>query len=73
MYPLQFTGLLNKVDIVATVERGGFTGQSGAIRYGISRALRSLVDEDTIEDMRVGEFWRFFFFFFFLFSHRISR
>ena len=31
--------LLGKVDIVATVTGGGVTGQAGAIRHGISRAL----------------------------------
>ena len=33
------TGTLGKVDIVATVEGGGVSGQAGALRHGISRAL----------------------------------
>ena len=37
--PLDTTDLLGKVDIVATVTGGGLTGQAGAIRHGISRAL----------------------------------
>ena len=37
--PLDTTDLLGKVDIVATVTGGGVTGQAGAIRHGISRAL----------------------------------
>ena len=37
--PLDTTVLLGKVDIVATVTGGGVTGQAGAIRHGISRAL----------------------------------
>ena len=37
--PLNTTDLLGKVDIVATVTGGGVTGQAGAIRHGISRAL----------------------------------
>ena len=37
--PLDTTGLLGKVDINATVSGGGVTGQAGAIRPGISRAL----------------------------------
>ena len=37
--PLDTTGLLGKVDIIATVSGGGVTGQAGAIRHGISRAL----------------------------------
>ncbi|MFI3253069.1 MAG: 30S ribosomal protein S9 [Eubacteriales bacterium] len=37
--PLVTTGELEKVDIVATVKGGGVTGQAGALRHGISRAL----------------------------------
>ena len=37
--PLEATGTVGKVDIVATVTGGGVTGQAGAIRHGISRAL----------------------------------
>ena len=37
--PLDTTDLLGKVDIVATVTGGGVTGQAGAIRHGIPRAL----------------------------------
>jgi len=37
--PLNTTGTLGKVDIEATVSGGGVTGQAGAIRHGISRAL----------------------------------
>ena len=37
--PLVTTEQLGKVDIVATVSGGGVTGQAGAIRHGISRAL----------------------------------
>ena len=37
--PLNATDTLGKVDIVATVTGGGVTGQAGAIRHGISRAL----------------------------------
>ena len=37
--PLVTTELLGKVDVVATVTGGGVTGQAGAIRHGISRAL----------------------------------
>ena len=37
--PLDTTDLLGQVDIVATVTGGGVTGQAGAIRHGISRAL----------------------------------
>jgi len=37
--PLVATELLGKVDIEATVAGGGVTGQAGAMRHGISRAL----------------------------------
>ena len=37
--PLNTTGTIGKVDIVCTVEGGGVTGQAGAIRHGVSRAL----------------------------------
>ena len=42
--PLHKLDLLSKVDIKATVKGGGVTGQAGAIRHGIARALL-LVDE----------------------------
>ena len=37
--PLATTNMLGKVDIVCTVAGGGVTGQAGAIRHGVSRAL----------------------------------
>ena len=37
--PLVTTGLLGKVDVNVTVAGGGVTGQAGAIRHGIARAL----------------------------------
>ena len=37
--PLVSTDMLGKVDIVVTVAGGGVSGQAGAIRHGISRAL----------------------------------
>jgi len=37
--PLVLTNTLDKVDIIVNVHGGGFTGQAGAIRHGISRAL----------------------------------
>jgi len=39
MEPLKVTNLLNKFDISANVSGGGKSGQAGAIRHGISRAL----------------------------------
>ena len=43
--PLVTTDLVGKVDISATVTGGGVTGQAGAIRHGISRALLQHSDE----------------------------
>ena len=37
--PLELTNTLGKFDIKVNVFGGGFTGQAGAIRHGISRAL----------------------------------
>jgi small subunit ribosomal protein S9 len=37
--PLELTGTIDKFDIVCTVQGGGVTGQAGAIRHGIARAL----------------------------------
>ena len=37
--PLALTGTTEKFDIVCRVAGGGVTGQAGAIRHGISRAL----------------------------------
>ena len=37
--PLVTTDLLGKVDVVVTVAGGGVSGQAGALRHGISRAL----------------------------------
>lgn len=37
--PLERTGTLQKFDVLAKVEGGGFTGQAGALRHGIARAL----------------------------------
>jgi small subunit ribosomal protein S9 len=37
--PLKTTNLINKFNIIATVRGGGKSGQAGALRHGISRAL----------------------------------
>ena len=37
--PLVLTETLGKFDVLVNVRGGGFTGQAGAIRHGISRAL----------------------------------
>lgn len=47
--------MLGKVDVEANVAGGGPSGQAGAIRWGISMALRCFVDQDVIENMRLGK------------------
>lgn len=43
--PLVTTDLLGKIDIVVSVAGGGVSGQAGAIRHGLSRALLQHSDE----------------------------
>jgi small subunit ribosomal protein S9 len=43
--PLVLTETADKFDVIVNVRGGGFTGQAGAIRHGISRALTQ-VDAD---------------------------
>ncbi len=43
--PLVATDLVGKVDVVVSVSGGGVSGQAGAIRHGISRALLQLNPE----------------------------
>ncbi|CAO1404627.1 unnamed protein product [Diamesa serratosioi] len=54
LFPLIFSGMLGKVDIVANVAGGGTSGQAGAIRWGIAMGLRSFVDSETTEKMRLA-------------------
>ena len=44
--PFEIAGCEGKFDVIATVHGGGFTGQAGALRHGISRAL-CVVDKET--------------------------
>ncbi len=43
--PLELTETAGTFDIICTVEGGGVTGQAGAIRHGISRALLQYNEE----------------------------
>ena len=43
--PLVSTDMLGKVDVVVSVAGGGVSGQAGAIRHGISRALLNVNPE----------------------------
>ena len=43
--PLEVTDMADKLDVKVTVRGGGNTGQAGAIRHGIARALVEYNDE----------------------------
>ncbi|MBA4603204.1 30S ribosomal protein S9 [Thermoactinomyces mirandus] len=43
--PLVLTNTLDRYDVLVNVAGGGFTGQAGAIRHGISRALLKIDPE----------------------------
>ena len=43
--PLAITGTQDRFDIAVSVEGGGVSGQAGAIRHGIARALTRFNDE----------------------------
>lgn len=48
--PLETVDVLGKFDIFATVVGGGISGQAGAIRLGIARALVKYDEKDIAED-----------------------
>ncbi len=43
--PLVATGTEGKFDVIVKVQGGGFTGQAGAIRHGVARALLKADEE----------------------------
>ncbi len=43
--PLELTEMVSKFDVVVTVKGGGISGQAGAIRHGITRALMEYDNE----------------------------
>ena len=53
--PLALTGLENKFDIVVRVSGGGVSGQDGAIRHGLSRALL-VYDENLRPELKKAGF-----------------
>ena len=53
--PFGVTGTEGKFDIVANVNGGGFSGQAGAVRHGISRALLT-VDADFRPELKKAGF-----------------
>jgi small subunit ribosomal protein S9 len=52
--PLETAGLLDRVDLKITVRGGGNTGQAGAIRHGIARALVEYNEELRSPMRRAG-------------------
>ena len=54
--PLVLTKTLGKFDVNVTVGGGGFTGQAGAIRHGISRALLEVDAEAYRADLKAAGF-----------------
>ena len=49
--PLEITNNLETFDVIVNVNGGGFSGQTGAIRLGITRALLEYVSEnENIQD-----------------------
>ena len=53
--PLALTGTESKYDVVVNVVGGGFTGQAGAIRHGIARALL-LAEPETRDALKKAGF-----------------
>ena len=53
--PLELTQMGDKFDVLVTVEGGGTTGQAGAIRLGLARALVDY-DENLKGDLRRAGF-----------------
>ncbi len=43
--PLAVTNCLNKYDVIANIKGGGYSGQAGALRLAIARALGSMDEE----------------------------
>jgi small subunit ribosomal protein S9 len=53
--PLELIGAIDKFDITVNVDGGGNTGQSGAIRHGLTRALMEY-DETLRPELRKAGF-----------------
>ncbi|MCF7858799.1 MAG: 30S ribosomal protein S9 [Candidatus Cloacimonetes bacterium] len=53
--PLKLAGLSDKVDINVNVSGGGLSGQAGAIRHGIARAL-VIYDEELKPELKKNGF-----------------
>lgn len=53
--PLEVVGMLDRFDITVTVRGGGMSGQAGAVRLGIARALVGYDEADAPADVDRGE------------------
>ncbi|CAM2762543.1 30S ribosomal protein S9 [Hathewaya histolytica] len=53
--PLELTGTKEKFDVLVNVHGGGFSGQAGAIRHGIARALIK-ADENLRPELKKAGF-----------------
>ncbi len=54
--PLVLTNTLEKFDVICNVQGGGFTGQAGAIRHGVARALLKVDEEAYRSDLKKAGF-----------------
>lgn len=54
--PLALTGTEGKFDVICKVTGGGYTGQAGAIRHGIARALVEADEEAFKADLKAEGF-----------------
>ena len=54
--PLELTGTLDKFDVNVNVKGGGYTGQAGAIRHGIARALLEADEEEYRPRLKAAGF-----------------
>jgi len=53
--PLELTSMVNKLDVKANVSGGGVSGQAGAVRHGIARALTAM-DSDLRPTLKKNGF-----------------
>ena len=47
--PMRVTDLADRLDVVAKVKGGGFTGQAGAVSQGVARAIKTMFGLDTVK------------------------
>ena len=52
--PFAITGTEGKFDIICTVKGGGISGQAGAIRHGVARALLQANEEYRLTLKKAG-------------------